>query len=268
MAGLRGDDQELGLHGAARIGERGVGPRAVRGLAAGDPAEVADGTVDVQAFAVALDARSSGRPPRSTASTSSRAPGRATAGSPIDGPTFRRRSRRSPGSSATPTCDRWRGELDYWVFLDGEIGRIAGSVNGDAARDLATARSSGTIEVRPDGDRAGPRLGHRSAGAHDRRGASSEDEDSVGKRDRLARLTRVVALLRAHPDGMTHRGDRRRESAMSVRTVYRDLNAIEGEIGMPVWSEGGRWGIDATKAFLPPLKLTRTRRWRSSCRRG
>ena len=30
-----------------------------------------------------------------------------------------------------------------------------------------------------------------------------EDEPRSGKRDRLARLTRVVALLRAHPDGMT-----------------------------------------------------------------
>jgi hypothetical protein len=27
---------------------------------------------------------------------------------------------------------RWRGELDYWVFADGELGRVAGSVNGIA----------------------------------------------------------------------------------------------------------------------------------------
>ena len=26
---------------------------------------------------------------------------------------------------------------------------------------------------------------------------------------------------------------------------------------MPLWSEGGRWGIEA-EAFLPPLKLTRS----------
>ena len=43
---------------------------------------------------------------------------------------------------------------------------------------------------------------------------------------------------------------------MSVRTVYRDLNAIEGELHLPVWGEDGVWGIDSTKAFLPPLKLT------------
>jgi hypothetical protein len=28
---------------------------------------------------------------------------------------------------------RWRGQLDYWVFLDGQLGQVAGSINGDAA---------------------------------------------------------------------------------------------------------------------------------------
>lgn len=42
---------------------------------------------------------------------------------------------------------RWRGQLDYWVFLDGELGQIAGSVNGEAA-PLVPNAISGTIEVR------------------------------------------------------------------------------------------------------------------------
>jgi predicted DNA-binding transcriptional regulator YafY len=42
---------------------------------------------------------------------------------------------------------------------------------------------------------------------------------------------------------------------VSKRTVYRDLNAIEGEIGIGVWSEDGSWGL-ADEGFLPPLKLT------------
>ena len=72
----------------------------------------------------------------------------------------------------------------------------------------------------------------------------------------LAAVARILALLNAHPDGMrpqeiAHRVD------SSVRTVYRDLRSIEGELGMPLWSEGGRWGIEA-EAFLPPLKLTRS----------
>ena len=81
-----------------------------------------------------------------------------------------------------------------------------------------------------------------------------DEEARSGKRDRLARLTRVVSLLRAHPDGMAIR-DIARRIDVSVRTVYRDLNAIEGEIGIGVWSDGGVWGLAADE-FLPPLKLT------------
>lgn len=83
------------------------------------------------------------------------------------------------------------------------------------------------------------------------------DEDRVSsKRDRLARMTRILALLNAHPDGMKPAEMARRVDS-SVRTVYRDLRSIEGELGMPLWSEGGRWGVEAD-AFLPPLKLTRS----------
>jgi len=86
--------------------------------------------------------------------------------------------------------------------------------------------------------------------------AAMDEDRGSAKRDRLARMTRILALLNAHPDGMrpqeiAHRVD------SSVRTVYRDLRSIEGELGMPLWSAGGRWGIEA-EAFLPPLKLTRS----------
>ena len=43
---------------------------------------------------------------------------------------------------------------------------------------------------------------------------------------------------------------------MSVRTVYRDLNAIEGEIGHRRLVRRRRLGPRREKAFLPPLKLT------------
>lgn len=65
---------------------------------------------------------------------------------------------------------------------------------------------------------------------------------------------RVAGLLAAHPDGMRPT-DIAERLAMSVRTVYRDLKALEGEVKLPTWSEGGRWGVLDT-AFLPPLKLT------------
>jgi predicted DNA-binding transcriptional regulator YafY len=76
----------------------------------------------------------------------------------------------------------------------------------------------------------------------------------TAKRDRLARFYRVLRYLAAHPEGATVDAVAG-FVAMSRRTVYRDLKALEGEIGIPLWSEGGRWGI-VEGAFLPPLRLT------------
>jgi proteasome accessory factor B len=77
---------------------------------------------------------------------------------------------------------------------------------------------------------------------------------STGKRDRLARLGRVMTVLRAHPGGIRPEEIARRVG-MSVRTVYRDLRAIESELRVGVWSEEGLWGV-LEGDFLPPLKLT------------
>ncbi len=74
------------------------------------------------------------------------------------------------------------------------------------------------------------------------------------KRDRLARMLRVVAVLRGHPDGIRP-ADVARRVGVATRTVYRDLRALEDEVGVATWSEGGRWGV-VSDAFLPPLKLT------------
>ena len=78
----------------------------------------------------------------------------------------------------------------------------------------------------------------------------------AAKRDRLARLVRVVSVLRAHPDGIRPAEIARRID-VSPRTVYRDLKAIDEEIGVAVWSEDGKWGVVGDE-FLPPLKLTLT----------
>ena len=82
-----------------------------------------------------------------------------------------------------------------------------------------------------------------------------ERERYAAKRDRLARLTRLVSILQAHPEGIRP-AEIARRVGVATRTVYRDLKAIDEEIGVPVWADGGRWGIDQEKAFLPPLKLT------------
>ncbi|MGZ6265991.1 MAG: helix-turn-helix transcriptional regulator, partial [Candidatus Limnocylindrales bacterium] len=82
----------------------------------------------------------------------------------------------------------------------------------------------------------------------------SEPLERPAKRDRLARFYRVIRYLAAHPEGAEVDAVAG-FVGMSRRTVYRDLQALEGEIGIPLWSEGGRWGI-VEGAFLPPLRLT------------
>lgn len=85
-----------------------------------------------------------------------------------------------------------------------------------------------------------------------------DDEEPIerepGKRDRTARLMRVARLLAGNPGGMRPK-DIAERLGMSVRNVYRDLKALESEVELPVWAEGGRWGLQS-EGFLPPLKLT------------
>ncbi len=78
-------------------------------------------------------------------------------------------------------------------------------------------------------------------------------EDFV-KRDRTARLLGVAYLLFQHPNGLTAQEIAER-IGMNVRTAYRDLRALEEEVGVGVWQDGKRFGAEQT-SFLPPLKLT------------
>lgn len=88
-----------------------------------------------------------------------------------------------------------------------------------------------------------------------------DDEDLTGsarKRDRLARLLAVASILYAK--GSTEQGvpvtEIARLTGMNVRTVYRDLRALEDELAVPIFQAGrGRYGIER-KFFLPPLHLS------------
>lgn len=83
---------------------------------------------------------------------------------------------------------------------------------------------------------------------------TSDESETTSKRDRVARLARVANLLKHNPEGMRAE-DIGIRLGISKRTAYRDLVALEGELQMPTWSEGGRWGM-LESSFLPPLKLT------------
>lgn len=80
--------------------------------------------------------------------------------------------------------------------------------------------------------------------------------DAAGrKRDRLARFYRVATYLEAHPEGVTP-DQIAAFVGMSRRNAYRDLRALQDELGLPLWADGGRWGIE-DRAFLPAFRLTR-----------
>jgi len=82
------------------------------------------------------------------------------------------------------------------------------------------------------------------------------DEERGGKRDRLARFYRVIQVLEGHGEAGVSIDEIARRVGVSRRTVYRDLHALEDEMGVPLWNDGaGRWGVEGG-GFLPPLKLT------------
>lgn len=81
-------------------------------------------------------------------------------------------------------------------------------------------------------------------------------EREGGKRDRLARFYRTLRALQGNLERGLTPDEIARITGVSRRTAYRDLKALERELGVPVWSEGGRWGVEKD-AFLPALKLTR-----------
>jgi hypothetical protein len=138
-------NRELGLHGEARIGEEAWVRLPFGGWRRGTAHDVADGTVDAQAFAVALGPGT--RAPAEFHGVDVIEGARAThCRIAIDGPTFRSAFPEIVWLVGDADLSRWRGELDYWAFLDGQVGRMTGSVNGDAA-GLREGALQGTIRM-------------------------------------------------------------------------------------------------------------------------
>jgi predicted DNA-binding transcriptional regulator YafY len=74
------------------------------------------------------------------------------------------------------------------------------------------------------------------------------------KRDRTARLLRLQMLLAQSPLGLRIE-EIASKCSISKRTVYRDLVALESEIGVPIWEQGNKRGI-VEDYFLPPINFT------------
>jgi hypothetical protein len=64
----------------------------------------------------------------------------------VDGPTFVAAFPQVALLVGQADLSRWRGQLDYWVFGDGELGRVAGSASGEGA-DLVPKGVLGAVDV-------------------------------------------------------------------------------------------------------------------------
>ncbi len=69
----------------------------------------------------------------------------------IDGATFRRAFPQVSWLLGDADLHRWRGQLDFWIFGDGQIGRLTATVNGEAsglhAVGLPGTGLQGTVQV-------------------------------------------------------------------------------------------------------------------------
>jgi hypothetical protein len=65
----------------------------------------------------------------------------------VDGPTFAATFPQACWLIGDASMATWRGQIDFWVFGDGEIGRISGSVNGNA-QDILPHGLLATVTVR------------------------------------------------------------------------------------------------------------------------
>jgi len=137
--------RELGLRGAATIGDDNWIREPSVAWKRATPSQVGDDALDLTAFRIALspDSRAAAQTGGLSIIEGARARQCRIA---IDGPTFLAAFPQAAWLVGAADLAHWRGQLDYWVFVDGEIGRIQGSVNGDAA-DIETGALQATVRV-------------------------------------------------------------------------------------------------------------------------
>jgi predicted DNA-binding transcriptional regulator YafY len=78
--------------------------------------------------------------------------------------------------------------------------------------------------------------------------------DRAGKWDRAARYLKIAMILKDHAEGMSAQ-DLADRIGVSKRTIYRDIEAMDLDAGLPIWTNRGKFGLDS-EAFLQPLALT------------
>ncbi len=138
-------DRQLGQHGQARLGEAAWIRTPARGWERAMPWMVAGSTLDLQTVETALTEGTRATAEDYGIEVIERAPARRCRVS-VDGPIFRATFPQVAWLVGDADLEHWRGQLDYWVFLDGTLGQVAGSVNGEAV-GLEDEAIQGKVEV-------------------------------------------------------------------------------------------------------------------------
>jgi hypothetical protein len=138
-------DRELGQYGAASFGGRAWARTPGDGWAVADAQSVREETLDLQAVRTALARRSRATSEDRGVEVIEGARARRCRVA-VDGATFRAAFPQIRWLVGDADIERWRGQLDYWVFADGQLGQVAGSVNGEAGAIRSEAIQA-TIEV-------------------------------------------------------------------------------------------------------------------------
>jgi hypothetical protein len=130
--GYAATDQRFSQVGAARIAGTAWAREPGRPWARIAPIDVGDDTLDLQVLSTALTPGN-----RATAEDrgvdiieGARARRCRVA---VDGATFAAAFPQVRWLVGDADLHRWRGQLDYWVFMDGQLGQVAGSASGEAA---------------------------------------------------------------------------------------------------------------------------------------
>ena len=136
---------QLGEYGSARTGDRAWVRTPALGWRSAPADSVSRDTLDVQALSVALiaDYRATAEDRGVEVLDGARARRCRVA---VDGETFEAAFPEVRWLVGSADLHRWRGQLDYWVFLDGQVGQVAGSANGEAAGVVPEALQ-GTVDV-------------------------------------------------------------------------------------------------------------------------
>ncbi len=140
-------DRSLGSFGEARIGGR-AWSRDLGGpwRSSDPPPTAADTTIDAHAIEIALTEGNRATAEDYGIEVIEGAPARRCRVA-LDGETFQRAFPQVAWLTGTTDLSKWRAQLDYWIFLDGQVGQLVGTANGEA-QGLRPEVIQGNVDVR------------------------------------------------------------------------------------------------------------------------